>query len=92
MNDKSVNYGTLLREGFAYLLENYPDVFLLGQGLWSPWYVGNSMADLDKKFGKDRIIDTPVSERLPGRVGAACRENRRRSSENGFYVIRWILS
>ena len=62
MNDKSVNYGTLLREGFAYLLENYPDVFLLGQGLWSPWYVGSSMTDLDKEFGKDRVIDSPVSE------------------------------
>jgi pyruvate/2-oxoglutarate/acetoin dehydrogenase E1 component len=30
--------------------------------LWSPWYVGNSMTDLDKKFGTERVIDTPVSE------------------------------
>ena len=28
----------------------------------SPWYVGNSMKDLDVKYGKTRIIDTPVSE------------------------------
>ena len=28
----------------------------------SPWYVGNSMSNLDKKFGQERIIDTPVSE------------------------------
>ena len=34
----------------------------MGQGLWSPWYVGNSMKDLDKLYGKKRIIDTPVSE------------------------------
>ena len=34
----------------------------MGQGLWSPWYVGNSMTDLDKQFGEDKIIDTPVSE------------------------------
>ena len=33
-----------------------------GQGLWSPWYMGNSMTDLDKRFGIDRIIDTPVAE------------------------------
>lgn len=56
------NYGTALLAGFEYLLENYPEVFVIGQGLWSPWYVGNSMTDLDKKFGIERIIDTPVSE------------------------------
>lgn len=56
------NYGEAILDGFDYLLSNYDDVFVLGQGLWSPWYVGNSMTDLDKKFGVDRIIDTPVSE------------------------------
>lgn len=62
MNMKEYNYGTALLSGFEYLLENYPEVFVIGQGLWSPWYVGNSMTDLDKKFGIERIIDTPVSE------------------------------
>lgn len=56
------SYGHALREGFAYLLGNYPECFTIGQGLWSPWYVGNSMTGLDKEFGKDRVIDTPVSE------------------------------
>lgn len=56
------NYGTAILSAFEYLLENYPESFVIGQGLWSPWYVGNSMTDLDKKFGKNRIIDTPVSE------------------------------
>lgn len=56
------NYGHALREGFAYLLKNHPETFTIGQGLWSPWYVGNSMTDLDKEFGKERVIDTPVSE------------------------------
>lgn len=56
------NYGTAILSGFEYLLENYPETFVIGQGLWSPWYVGNSMTDLDKKFGVERIIDTPVSE------------------------------
>ena len=59
---KKYNYGTAILSGFEYLLEKYPEVFVIGQGLWSPWYVGNSMTDLDKKFGVDRIIDTPVSE------------------------------
>jgi len=56
------NYGTAILAAFEYLLDKYPEVFVIGQGLWSPWYVGNSMTDLDKKFGKDRVIDTPVSE------------------------------
>lgn len=56
------NYGTAMLAAFEYLLENYPEVFVIGQGLWSPWYVGNSMTDLDKKFGVHRVIDTPVSE------------------------------
>ncbi|MCZ8293227.1 MAG: alpha-ketoacid dehydrogenase subunit beta [Hylemonella sp.] len=56
------NYGTAILSAFEYLLARYPEVFVIGQGLWSPWYVGNSMTDLDKKFGVHRIIDTPVSE------------------------------
>ncbi|WP_341908121.1 transketolase C-terminal domain-containing protein [Polaromonas sp. YR568] len=56
------NYGTAMLAAFEYLLEKYPEVFIIGQGLWSPWYVGNSMTDLDKKFGAHRVIDTPVSE------------------------------
>jgi pyruvate/2-oxoglutarate/acetoin dehydrogenase E1 component len=56
------NYGTAIRAAFEYLLETRPDVFVMGQGLWSPWYVGNSMTELEKRFGTDRVIDTPVSE------------------------------
>ena len=57
-----ISYGVAIREGFEYLLSNHPEVFVIGQGLWSPWYVGNTMTELDAKFGKNRIIDTPVSE------------------------------
>lgn len=57
-----INYGAAIRQAFEYLLLNYPEFFIIGQGLWSPWYVGNSMTDLDKKFGIERVIDTPVSE------------------------------
>ena len=55
-------YGKALCAGFDHLLTHYPNVFVIGQGLWSPWYVGDSMTDLDKKFGVQRVIDTPVSE------------------------------
>jgi pyruvate/2-oxoglutarate/acetoin dehydrogenase E1 component len=62
MSNIKYNYGTAMLAAFEYLLEKYPEVFVIGQGLWSPWYVGNSMTDLDKKFGVHRVIDTPVSE------------------------------
>ena len=62
MKNKNYNYGTAILAAFEYLLENYREVFIIGQGLWSPWYVGNTMTDLDKKFGIERVIDTPVSE------------------------------
>ena len=69
INSSQTNYGSAIREAFSYLLKNYPEVFVIGQGLWSPWYVGNSMTDLDKDFGASRVIDTPVSE--SGTTGAA---------------------
>lgn len=59
---RALGYSDGILEAFEYLLERYPEVFVIGQGLWSPWYVGNSMRDLDKKFGRDRVIDSPVSE------------------------------
>ncbi|MEZ5690640.1 MAG: transketolase C-terminal domain-containing protein [Rickettsiales bacterium] len=60
--NKKMNYGQAIREGHAYLLKNHKNVFVMGQGVWSPWYAGNSMLELEKEFGKERVIDTPVSE------------------------------
>ena len=62
MSNRSIAYSEALKEGFTQILEADPDVFIIGQGLWSPWYVGSTMTDLEKKFGKDRILDSPVSE------------------------------
>jgi len=62
MSSNKISYGTAIREAFVYLLKKHPKVFVVGQGLWSPWYVGNSMSELEKEFGKKRIIDCPVSE------------------------------
>lgn len=73
-------YADAIRHGFEYAMERDEKCFAIGQGLWSPWYVGNSMRDLDKKFGKDRVIDTPVSELATtgAAVGAAL---------NGYHPI-----
>lgn len=59
---RQLTYAQAIREGFAQLLERDPRVFAIGQGLWSPWYVGTSMSDLDRDFGRHRVIDSPVSE------------------------------
>lgn len=57
-----ISYARGILDAHRYLLSNYSKVFVIGQGLWSPWYVGATMTDLDVDFGKDRVIDTPVSE------------------------------
>lgn len=62
MTTSRMTYSEAILSGFRYLLSTYPEVFVIGQGLWSPWYVGTSMRDLDKEFGIERIIDSPVSE------------------------------
>jgi len=48
-------------------------VFLIGQGVKSPWYVGNTAQGLLERFGEDRVVDTPVSENAVtgSAVGAA---------------------
>ena len=38
------------------------DVFVMGQGVKSPWYVGNTCRDLIRLYGEERVIDTPISE------------------------------
>jgi pyruvate dehydrogenase E1 component beta subunit len=39
-----------------------PEMHILGQGVWSPFYVGSSMDGIESTFGRNRVIDTPVSE------------------------------
>ena len=43
-------------------MERDPRVFLIGQGITSPWYVGTTTVGLIDRFGPQRVIDTPVSE------------------------------
>ena len=70
---RTLTYAQAIREAHAQLLRSDPRVFLIGQGLWSPWYAGASLKDLDREFGKARILDSPVSENAVtgAAVGAA---------------------
>jgi pyruvate dehydrogenase E1 component beta subunit len=59
---RNLTYVEAIREAHAQLLAADPRVFLIGQGLWSPWYAGGSLEDLDRDFGRARVLDSPVSE------------------------------
>ncbi len=60
--NKNLSYAESINEAFNFILKNFSESFVIGQGLWSPWYVGSTMRGLPEKFGKNRIIDSPVSE------------------------------
>lgn len=68
-----LNYASAIRNAFEQLLRSDSRVFVIGQGVWSPWYAGSSLKDLDKEFGRERIIDSPVSENATtaAAIGAA---------------------
>ena len=59
---RRLGYGLAINEATTQLMESDSRIVVIGQGLWSPWYIGNSMVQLEKKFGKERVIDSPVSE------------------------------
>jgi len=62
MTKKKLSYAKAINEAFKYILNKNKESYIIGQGLWSPWYVGSTMNNLEKEFGKNRVIDTPVSE------------------------------
>jgi pyruvate/2-oxoglutarate/acetoin dehydrogenase E1 component len=59
---RTLSYAQAIREAHAQLLASDARVFVIGQGLWSPWYAGSSLEDLDQEFSCARMVDTPVSE------------------------------
>jgi len=75
MSSKSrkLPYSLAINEALHQLMESDKSVFLIGQGVKSPWYVGNTCRGLIEKFGTERVIDTPVSENAitGAAVGAA---------------------
>ncbi len=70
---RTLSYAQAIHEAHAQLLDRDPRVFVIGQGLWNPWYAGTTLKDLDKAFGCDRILDSPVSENATtgAAIGAA---------------------
>lgn len=61
-NNRKLQYSLAINEALHQLMASDDSVFLIGQGVKSPWYVGSTAEGLLERFGPDRIIDTPVSE------------------------------
>jgi pyruvate dehydrogenase E1 component beta subunit len=59
---RRLTYSLAINEALHQMMERDESVILIGQGVKSPWYVGNTAQGLIKKFGEQRVIDTPVSE------------------------------
>jgi pyruvate dehydrogenase E1 component beta subunit len=59
---RKLTYSLAINEALRQMMEIDPSVILLGQGVKSPWYVGNTCKDLINLFGERRVIDTPISE------------------------------
>jgi len=72
-NERKLKFVFAINEALHQMMELDDSVFLIGQGVKSPWYVGSTADGLLEKFGKDRVIDTPVSENAitGSAVGAA---------------------
>jgi len=70
---RKLSYSLAINEALHQMMDSDPSVFLIGQGVKSPWYVGNTAKGLLEKFGPERVIDTPVSENAitGAAVGAA---------------------
>jgi pyruvate/2-oxoglutarate/acetoin dehydrogenase E1 component len=66
---RKLQYSLAINEALHQTMEFDPSVLLIGQGVKSPWYVGNTTQGLLERFGEERVIDTPVSEN--GMTGAA---------------------
>lgn len=70
---RKLTYSLAINEAFHQMMSLDESVILIGQGVKSPWYVGNTAQGLIKRFGEQRVIDTPVSENsmTGAAVGAA---------------------
>lgn len=72
-SERRLSYAEAIREALDQALDLDPRVFLMGQGVDDPSGMFGSTLNLHKKYGFDRVFDTPLAENgLMGiAVGAA---------------------
>src|SRR5690349_18868010 len=66
---RQLSYAEAIREGLAQAMEADPKVFLFGEDVGVYGGAFGVSGDLLKRFGPDRVLDTPISEL--GLAGAA---------------------
>lgn len=66
---RSLTYSLAINEATHQMMSKKNSVFVIGQGVKSPWYVGDTCRGLLEKFGEDRVIDTPISENVVTGIG-----------------------
>lgn len=73
LGNRKLTYSLAINEALHQIMTADERVFVIGQGVKSPWYVGNTAKGLLDSFGPCRVIDTPVSENAMtgAAVGAA---------------------
>ena len=69
MTDRVITYAEAVREAIGQAMETDPTVFMLGEDIGIYGGAFGVSGDLYQRFGKERILDTPISEL--GIVGAA---------------------
>lgn len=66
---REISYSEALREAIAEEMESDPQVFVIGEDIGEAGGVFGVTKGLQRRFGADRVLDTPISEQ--GIVGAA---------------------
>lgn len=71
--DRKLSYSATLHETFDQLLTYDDRIFIMGQGVDDPFGMFGATLNLHKKYGSQRVFDTPLSEEgLTGiAIGAA---------------------
>src|SRR5215468_1564089 len=60
--DRELTYGDAIREAIAEELRRDPTVFILGEDIAEAGTVFKVLVGLVDEFGKERVLDTPISE------------------------------
>jgi len=59
---RKLSYGEALREALDQALAHDPRVYVMGQGVDDPSGIFGSTLNLHRKYGRERVFDTPLSE------------------------------